>query len=495
MDTVTAMLPDHALWRHFAAIAAIPRCSREEARVRSYVIETAEALGLTYATDSAGNVVVRKPAGRDYAPVADGEATPVVLQGHLDMVCEKNFDTPHDFTTEGIRLVRDGDWLRADGTTLGADNGIAVAMMLALLESDDATLPALECLFTVDEETGLTGAVGLDPSLITGRRLINLDSEEEGYFCIGCAGGTNTYGSVPLVWEERATDASAGARSVTLQITVGGLRGGHSGVDIHEERGNAVVLGGRVLAALLDLDPPVRLATIRGGDKHNAIPRECRLVVTGGAAQRAVIEQTCATLAGTFRGEFGASEPELSVSIQETEAAARVMGASSARTVARTLLALPHGVLGMSRAIPGLVETSSNLAAVEIRDGALSILTSQRSSQASLVTLAARTVGAVVELAGGSVRNAEGYPAWPPRSDSALRETAIEVFRAQYARDPEIGVIHAGLECGVIGDKAGGMDMISLGPDMDGVHTPNERLNIPSTERTWSLLTGILHAL
>ena len=483
-DAIANLKPD-AVWRHFAAISAIPRCSKKEENVRAYVIERAAERGLEATTDTVGNVVVRRPAGANKA--SHGA---VVLQGHLDMVCEKNMGVDHDFDRDPIRLKREGDWLRAENTTLGADNGIAVAMMLALLESDEADLPPLECLFTVDEETGLTGALQLDPSLITGRTLINLDTEEEGFFCIGCAGGKNTYGTLALVWA-----SPGGGLDTGLRVRVTGLRGGHSGMNIHEGRGNSVVLGSRVLDRILTVAPGSAIAAIQGGDKHNAIPREIELVVAVPGASLPELLAAVKEAETQFRDELGDREPQLVVEAVEVERPEQVCSGSLSRTIADLLLSLPHGVLGMSHEVAGLVETSSNLAAVRVEDGNLSLLTSQRSSRNSLIEAASRRVTAAIRLAGGTPRAAEAYPAWPPRPDSPLLNTAVAVYRRVAGAEPEVGAFHAGLECGVIGDKVGDMDMISFGPDMTGVHTPDEALSIASTERTWNLLLETLRAL
>ncbi len=481
-----AGLEPEAVWRHFAAISAIPRCSKKEENVRRYVLDEAARMGLEALTDEVGNAVVRRPGRGDGA-----DHDIVTIQGHLDMVCEKNMGVDHDFDTDPIALVREGDWLTADRTTLGADNGIAVAMMLALLESDVAPLPPVECIFTVDEETGLTGALKIDPEVVTGRTMINLDTEEEGFFCIGCAGGKNTYGTVPLVWER--TDASGGVRAMTVQLT--GLRGGHSGVNIHEERGNSVVLGARLTVRLLQAVPALRIADIRGGDKHNAIPREFEVVIVVPADDTDTVVSTAAAVRDELAAEFGDREPNLAVSTAATDLPERVISAGGARPIVDLLLALPHGVLGMSDEVPGLVETSSNLAAVRIEDGDLLVLTSQRSSRGSLIEWASTKITAAIRLAGGTPRAGEAYPAWPPRTDSPLLATAVAAYTRLHGEEPEVGAFHAGLECGVIGDKVGGMDMISFGPNMDGVHTPDERVSISSTARTWNLLLEVVRSL
>lgn len=490
MSDPIANLQPEVVWRHFAAISAIPRCSRKEEKVRAYVVECATESKLTVQTDSVGNVVVRRPgSGRG------ADRPTVVIQGHLDMVCEKNMGTDHDFDHDPIRLVRDGDWLTADSTTLGADNGIAVAMMLALLESAETDLPPIECLFTVDEETGLTGALQLDPALISGRTLINLDTEEEGFFCIGCAGGKNTYGTLPLIWERSGVSDDSASAASGVAIRIVGLRGGHSGVNIHEGRANSVVLGGRLLAGLMRAVPELRVADIRGGDKHNAIPREFEVILRVPTSRFEALEGAVEEAERVFISEVGKREPDLRITIETVEAPRETISGGGAHAIRDLLLALPHGVLGMSDEVEGLVETSTNLAAVGIKDRELSILTSQRSSRGSLIEAAADTVAAVIRLAGGTAHFAEGYPAWPPRADSPLVAAAVAVYRRIAGEEPEVGAFHAGLECGVIGDKVDGMDMISFGPEMSGVHTPDERLSISSTERTWKLLLELLRAL
>lgn len=483
MSDTVANLEPAAVWRHFAAISAIPRCSRNEAAVRAYVEQQAAAAGLESKTDAAGNIVVRRPAstGREDAPI-------VALQGHLDMVCEKNLGVTHDFSRDPISLILEDGWVRAAETTLGADNGIAVAMMLALLESDEALGP-LECLFTVDEESGLTGALKLDPALLSARVLINVDSEEEGTITIGCAGGRNTHIELPLVREQRA-GAETGMR-----LTLTGLRGGHSGINIGEQRGNAIQLGARLLDTLLGAVPEARIGEVTGGDKHNAIPREFRLTLALPSAQVAACELALEAFLDTARTEMGADEPELRIDREAIEAPSKTLVSTAARTLTDLLLALPHGVLGMSRDVPGLVETSTNLAAIRTTDGGVDILTSQRSSRRSLIEWAARTVSATATLAGATVKTTDAYPGWPPDPSSPLLSRAVRVHESAVGRAPEVVAVHAGLECGVIGDRIDGMDMISIGPDQLGAHTPTERLSVASTERTWRYLVALLRSI
>lgn len=467
------------VWARFAELSAIPRCSKREDGVREWLLSIAREHGLEATVDGTGNVLAKKPGTAAYA-----DRPAVALQAHMDMVCEKNAGTEHDFEKDPITLIRDGDWVRADRTTLGADNGIAVAMMVALLTSDQEH-PPLECLFTVDEETGLTGALKLDPKLLSAKRLINIDTEEEGHFCIGCAGGRNTYAYLPV-----SRESETGGRA--LRIFLSGLRGGHSGINIGEGRGNSIELGARVLYDLLRKREDLRLLHLKGGDKHNAIPREfeAAVMVSGNPGElQSLIEEWKKTLLD----ELGDIEQGLDLSLQELqEDSPEPMDQESTARAVRLLAALPHGVLSMSRAVPGLVETSTNLAAVRIENEELLVLTSQRSSRASGVDDAVRLVRAPVELAGGRVDEAEGYPAWTPNPDSELLARAVEVYEKVAGTEPVVEAVHAGLECGVIGDKYPGMEMLSFGPDIEGAHTPEERVRISSVERSWKLLQRLL---
>ncbi|WP_018527780.1 aminoacyl-histidine dipeptidase [Alkalispirochaeta alkalica] len=492
MSSVIDGLEPQEVWKFFAEISAIPRESGKEEKIRNYVLEKARLWGLPSRRDTIGNVVVEKPASPGY------EDLPVtVLQGHLDMVCEQNRGTGHDFDRQGIELVRQGEWLRANNTTLGADNGIAVAMMLALLGGNEPLGP-LECLFTVDEETGLTGALEMDPSLITGRVLINLDSEEEGYFYIGCAGGCNTYMELPLVRESFPQGSPQDRAPWGARLEITGLQGGHSGMDIHEGRGNSLALGARILAVLRQEFPEVMVSSLSGGGKHNAIPRELLvdLACTGaGGTDREQVQRLVARQEEILRQELGSLEPGLEVSLKEADLPELVLTPSCCDRVIQLLLAIPRGVLGMSRDVPGLVETSNNLAAVDVSGDRLLVLTSQRSSRNSLIDWAALHVAAPARLAGASVRVGEWYPAWTPNAESPLLERAVQVYRELRGQDPQVRAVHAGLECGVIRDRVGEMDMISLGPDLVGVHTPEEKLHIASTGRTWEFLLKFLQSL
>ncbi len=481
-DALAGLKPE-GLWRHFADIARLPRCSKNEERIREHLVMFARERGLECHVDGAGNVVIRKPAH----PLHRGRPG-VVVQGHLDMVCEKNQGTPHDFAKDPIALALDGEWLHARGTTLGADNGIAVAAALALLSDDSIEHPPLEALFTVDEESGLIGATRLDPGMIRGRTLLNLDSEEEGIFYVGCAGGQNTEGWLPVQREH----AQGG---VAVTIAIKGLRGGHSGSEIHEGRGNAVALGVRFLwraAAKAGL----RLYDLSGGGLHNAIPREFFAKTIVPRDRVSLLTQMAGELERDFKLELDDLEPALSLSVAPNgEKPEKVISEGSMRRLLDALYAIPHGVTAMSRRMPGLVETSTNFAAVHLEGEELHLLTSQRSTHPSSRDDLADRIQAIVRSAGGRTLSSGIYPSWPPDPDSSLVRICREVYRRRTDKEPQVTAIHAGLECGVIGEKLPGIEMISFGPDIRGAHTPEERVNVASTERFFAFLLEVLRSL
>ena len=479
MSFVSSFEP-RPLWAHFDRILEIPRGSKDEDRIRRHVIGLADRHGLDHHTDAMGNVVVRKPgtAGRERAPAT-------ILQGHLDMVNEKDSDAAHDFASDPIRPRQDGEWLYATGTTLGADNGIGLAAMLALLEATEVPHGPLELLFTIDEETGLTGASGLDGSLLRGRRLINLDSEAEGEVTVGCAGGAGTVLRLPL--------ESGPATGTALTMRLRGLRGGHSGIDIVLQRGNAVKIIARILNAANEMGV-LRLARIEGGKMHNAIPREAEataLVEGDVAAVRAAIEAEAAAV----RAELQPTDPDSSFEVAAAAAPDRAWTSQATATALRLLEGLPHGVLGMSPDIPGLVETSTNVATVSVEGDTLVIGTSSRSSVGSALTATRRRIAAVAGLAGAAVEQGHGYPGWKPDLKSPLLATVKAVQREVYGHEPGIAAVHAGLECGIIGEKVPGMDMVSIGPQIEAPHSPNERVHIESVGRFWRLVTALLDRL
>lgn len=481
--TFVSELEPTSLWNRFDEILAIPRPSKKEEGMRRYVLDLAARKGLRHREDATGNLVVEKPAspGHEGAPI-------VVLQGHLDMVTEKNAGVTHDFERDPIVPRREDGWVKATGTTLGADNGIGVAAILGVMMADDLVHGPLELLFTVDEETGLTGVVALDPEAIAlrGKLLLNLDSEEEGAVTIGCAGG-----AVSKLLLPRDT-GSVPEGSAVLELKLSGLKGGHSGLDIGQQRGNAVQLLARALHAA---GPGFRLASFQGGNKHNALAREAvaRVIVPAGQ-QGAFVEAVEREIAG-IRDEYRVMEPDLRFEASEGGDSGSVWSGELGRKVLLLLNALPHGVLAMSHDIAGLVESSVNLAAVSEEGGDVVVLLSVRSSVGSALEAHRRRLRAFADLVGARVEENAGYPAWKPNVESPLLKRFQEVHKRVQGTEPELRAVHAGLECGVIGEKFPGMDMISFGPVIEGAHSPDERVKIDSVARFYPLLTETLAAL
>ncbi len=484
MSSAIEGLEPQLLWKHFAALSRIPRGSKNEAAAAQYVLDTARGLGLEARQDGAGNVLVEKPA----APGHEGRPM-VCLQSHLDMVCEKNADKAHDFTKDPIELVREGDALRANGTTLGADNGVGVAASLAVAEDRSLEHGPLEMLFTTDEETGLTGAQRLAPDFLRSRILLNMDSEEEGEIYVGCAGGMDTQGAWKVARE------AAKPNTVALELRVTGLRGGHSGVEIDKGRGNALKILNRVLRALAD-DAGARLVDVRGGNKRNAIPREAFATVRVARSRLSRARRLVAKWEGIVRDELGPVEPDLKVTVAEAPAdGLAVLKRKHQKQILQTISALPHGVVKMSAAIPGLVETSTNVAVVATEGDTVSLATSQRSSVASEIQEIAQTVKTVFELGGATVTQGDGYPGWKPNVESPTLKKAIATYASLYGKEPQVKAIHAGLECGLIGEKYPGIDMISFGPTLQDVHSPGEKILVDTVPRFWRFLTALLKAI
>jgi dipeptidase D len=477
-----AELEPHALWQHFDDLLTIPRPSKHEEKARGYVIAVAERKGLPHREDAIGNVVVLKPAspGREGSPA-------VVLQAHLDMVTEMNAGTVHDFFKDPIIPRRDGDWVKATGTTLGADNGIGAATLLALLDADDLVHGPLELLFTVDEETGLTGALDLDPAALDlkGRLLLNLDSEEEGTVTVGCAGGSTSRLTLPL------ESAPAPKGTAALNIKLSGLKGGHSGMEIHLQRGNASKLLARVLFATAQ-QTPFHLASFSGGNKHNAIPREAAAQVVVPAAGRDAFQAAAEQEIAAVAAEIRSADPDVKLEVSESPAPGRAWTVAASRRAIDLLNALPHGVLTMSYDIPGLVETSTNLAAVTSSEDSLTILMSTRSSVASAMRSTKRRLRSIAELAGAEVEETEGYPGWKPDLASPLLARFQQVHHRLTGKDAEVLAIHAGLECGILREKFPEMNAISFGPIIKGAHSPDEGVKIDSVGRFWELLKATL---
>lgn len=483
MNECLAELKPLSLWRYFSDILQIPRCSGEEKAIGDYIIEQAKSLGLERKRDEVGNIVVSKPA----TPGATSQKR-VILQAHLDMVCEKNSEVSHDFSKDPIQVELEGDWLKAKGTTLGADNGLGVAAALAVMESQDLIHGPLEFLFTVDEETGLTGANQLQPDFVKGRLLLNLDSEEEGTFTIGCSGGGDSEIFFPLHRLE-------GQTGTLIEVKISGLRGGHSGLDIHLGRANAI----KILARLLNIARerlPIGIIHLEGGNKRNAIPREAWVNLICDASYYSDVILLFEKEFETIKREYRASEPEARISIRQVaQLQEEPLAPKSARGLINLLLALPHGVLAMHREIPDLVETSSNLAIVKTESSLAKIICSSRSSVQSALDATRSMIRAIAELAGADLRQSGGYPGWEPNLSSPLLQVAKRVYESVFGLQPLLKAVHAGLECGLIAEKFPGMDMISFGPTIKFPHSPEEKVHLPSVDKFWRFLTALLEEL
>ena len=472
-----------ALWSFFYDITQIPRPSKKEEKVIAYLKEFAKNQKLEFKVDAAGNVLVCKSATKGYE-----NQKMIIMQAHMDMVCEKNSDVDFNFETDAIQTYIDGDWVKAKGTTLGADNGIGMSIMLAVLASDTLQHPALECLFTVDEETGLTGAFALDNSLLKGEVLINLDSEDDGEIFVGCAGGIDTTSSLPYIPENSTKGYFAFSASVK------GLTGGHSGDDIDKGRGNANKILNRYLWNLnkaMDL----RLHSFDGGNLRNAIPREAKAIASVPFSEKENIRVIFNHYVAEIEKELGETEPKIHLSLESEELPEKVIDKKTSNALLNVLYACPHGVIAMSKDMPGLVETSTNLASVKMQpDNTILITTSQRSSIESSKHDIAHQVESAMTLAGAISTHGDGYPGWKPNLKSEILNIAKESYIELFDSEPKIRAIHAGLECGLFLEKYPHLDMISIGPQMYGVHSPDERLSISSTQKCWKWLTGILAA-
>jgi dipeptidase D len=470
------------VWKHFDALAAIPRPSTKEAAARDYVLSIATKAGLEAVHDKVGNTVIRKPAraGREGAPIA-------LLQGHLDMVCEKNEGTAHNFDTDPIKLKRDGDWLKADGTTLGADNGVGVAAALAVMESTDIAHGPLEFVFTIDEETGLTGAAEFPGRLLQAKYFLNLDNEEKGTICIGCSGGLKTIARRKVSFKAASGDSG-------WRVKVFGLKGGHSGVDIHQGRGNALrILGGvlqKVLAAL-----PVELADLNGGSAQNAIPREASAVVVLDSSREKELKALVAKAEVENRADLGSFDSDLQITVEKATRPEKVLDATDAKQSVDLLASLPHGILAMSPDVPGLVQNSTNLATVAVKGDVVEIVTSQRSAIESSKHAAANMIATACHLAGFETEQSGSYPGWKPEPTSEVVRKLQSVHEQVFGQPAKLIAMHAGLECGVIGEKYPGMQMASFGPTIVDPHSPNERVEIPSVAGFWRYHKAVLEKI
>lgn len=480
MTTDIKNLQPAAVWKNFSDLNAVPRPSKKEERVIAFMMKFGEALGLPTLKDEVGNVIIRKPATQGM----ENRKT-VTLQSHLDMVHQKNSATQFDFNTQGIEMRTDGEWVKANGTTLGADNGMGVAAIMALLESTDIPHPPLEALFTIDEETGMTGAQGLKGSVLQGEILLNLDTEEDDEIDIGCAGGIDvsakqTYSPVPTPDD-----------TLAYRVVVQGLQGGHSGMDIHKGFGNANKLMNRLLFAAME-EVDIDIAEIHGGGLRNAIPRESTALVVVREDLKSGFEKVFQEAVSEVSGEFSLTEPGLKISLELAQMPEQIMDKAARNSLLRVLYSLHNGVYKMSAAIPDLVETSNNVAKVTVEDGHIFVNCLTRSSVESSKMDLANALKAAFELGGFSVEFSGSYPGWQPNPDSEILKVLEGIYERLFEHKPKVVACHAGLECGILGRHYPEMDMISFGPTIKGAHSPDERVNIASVQKFWEFLKEIL---
>lgn len=479
MDQSITSLKPEILWHYFNEILEIPRPSKKEEKIMQYLLDFGKAHQLETVQDKIGNVIIKKGP-----TIGKENSKTVILQSHMDMVCEKNSDKIHDFENDPIIAYIDGEWVKANGTTLGADDGIGIAAQLAILASNEIEHGPIECLFTTDEETGLTGAHDLDPNILKGKILLNLDSEDEGQLFIGCAGGKDTTIEMPFKKNEIPKDC------VAFKIIVNGLNGGHSGDEINKGLGNANKILNRLLWTASEFD--LRLAHFDGGNLRNAIAREAYAVVCIPNNHTPKFKEFVANYFQIVKAEYKITDNGLNIEIEQTETPAFVLDAVSQRNLLNALYACPHGVIAYSAEIPGFVETSTNLAAVKTLTNHFKITTSQRSSVESAKADVANMVRSAFELTGAKIYHSDGYPGWSPNPNSEIVELTAQSYKTLFNQEPEVLAIHAGLECGLIGAIYPEMDMISFGPTIKGAHSPDERIHIGSTIKFWDLLIDVL---
>lgn len=472
-------LDPQMIWKNFSLLNAVPRPSKKEERVIAFIKNFGEKLGLETRVDEVGNVIIKKPA----TPGMENRK-PIVLQSHLDMVCQKNNDVDFDFETQGINMVVDGDWVKAKGTTLGADNGLGVASIMSVLESNDIPHPSLEALFTIDEETGMTGAIGLKPGELKGEILLNLDTEEDDEIDIGCAGGVDVTATqnYPL----QNADGSV------VKIEIKGLQGGHSGMDIHKGFGNANILLARLLFTGIG-DQNLQLISIDGGGLRNAIPREATAIFT--VKDSAGFIENANALKKEIEEEFAAIEKELNITIDLSSSNDKALSAGDSQKIILALKAVHNGVYRMSPDVADLVESSNNVARVELLNGDLKILNLSRSSVESSKASVAEQLTSVFELAGMNFELSGSYPGWKPKPGSEIVQLMEKIYKEDFGTEPQVVACHAGLECGIIGANYPTMEMVSFGPTIRGAHSPEEKANISSVQKYWKFLKQILAAI
>lgn len=482
MNEAVRQLEPKEVWNHFADLNAIPRASKKEEQVIAFAKDFGERLGLETKVDGVGNVIIRKPAS-----VGMADRTPIVLQSHLDMVHQKNSDSNFDFATQGIEMFVDGDWVKAKGTTLGADNGMGVASIMTILSSQDIPHPPLEALLTIDEETGMTGAQGLEPGWLSGKILLNLDTEEDDELTIGCAGGCD----VTATGTYQPETLSDSAAMQAYRVTVRGLTGGHSGVDIHLGRANSNKLMTRVLWAA-EQECCARVAAMDGGGLRNAIPRESVSTLVVPIASVDKLESVLADLRTDIEAEYATTDPGLELVLEKTDPPTQVLPVELQRNLLAALYACPSGIHRMCPDIEGLVQTSNNLARVHAEDGKLSVMCLTRSSVNSERDDLANAIQAVLGITGASVQTTGAYPGWQPAPSSAVVKLMSDLYTELFGERPRVAACHAGLECGIIGRNYPDMDMISFGPTIRGAHSPDERVQISSVQKYWKFLLATL---
>ncbi|MBD3635921.1 MAG: aminoacyl-histidine dipeptidase [Crocinitomicaceae bacterium] len=473
-------LEPKTVWNHFEDLNAVPRPSKKEERVRKFMVDFGNRLGLETFEDAAGNVIIKKPAT---SGMEDRET--VILQSHIDMVHQKNSDTEFDFDSQGIESYIDGDWVKAKGTTLGADNGMGVAAAMALLSSKDIPHPAIEALFTIDEETGMTGAKQLDASKLTGKILLNLDTEDDDEFSVGCAGGIDT-NTLYEYQEEEVPDGFVG-----LQVVLKGLKGGHSGMDIHLGRGNANLLMNRILYELTEV-ADVRISELEGGSLRNAIPRESFGTIVCPASSAPEVKNRFQQVFNEIVVEFSGVEDDIKASITETDLPAKMISKSDMKTMLGAIYSTPNAVWKMSTKIPGLVETSSSLAKVIVKDGEFRTQSLQRSMSESGKRDVSNAVRLNYEQIGAEVTQGGDYPGWEPNPSSRILKVMKQKYTQLFNEEPKVEACHAGLECGILGKHLPGCDMISFGPTIRNPHSPDEKVNIKSVQKFWNFFVHVI---
>jgi len=473
----------HKILDAFAQISQIPRPSKKEEKIVAWLLNWAKENGLEARTDEAMNILVEVPATSGFE-----DSQTLVLQGHMDMVCEKTKGFDHDFDNDPIEFIfTDDGWLTANQTTLGADNGIAIAMAMVVATDDKVGHPPLELLFTTDEETGLTGATSLQPGFIKGKQLLNIDSEDEGVFTVGCAGGEDARLLLPFIADEDLPSHSA------FKLVAGGMSGGHSGIDIIEQRANAIKLLFRGIH-IISQNTDVRISSVTGGTARNAIPRDAEAVLLIPSAEIEVAKTFVGELERKLKSEYAKTDPNLTLVLATENGAFQASSADTTRRAIDTVYAYPHGVAAMSNDIAGLVETSNNMATVKVEDGKLIILSNQRSSNMDSLAALCDRVMSVARLAGAVGETSGGYPSWKPNMDSILLARCLDVYEKRFGKKPVVEAIHAGLECGIIGAKYDGMDMISFGPTIKNPHSPDEKIEIESIGKVWDFMVALFES-